>query len=50
MPEVNWIAIALCGVSSLVIGGLWYSPALFARQWQAPPGFLRSRRKAATWP
>ena len=38
MPEVNWIAVALCGVSSLVIGGLWYSPVLFARHWQSAAG------------
>lgn len=38
MPEVNWIAVALCGVSSLVLGGLWYSPALFARSWQTAAG------------
>ena len=38
MPEVNWIAVALCAVSSLVIRGLWYSPALFARQWQSAAG------------
>ena len=38
MPEVNWLAVLLCGVSSLVLGGLWYSPALFARQWQAAAG------------
>lgn len=38
MPEVNWIAVALCAVSSLVLGGLWYSPALFARAWQSAAG------------
>ena len=38
MPEVNWIAVALCGVSSLVLGGLWYSPAPFARSWQTAAG------------
>jgi hypothetical protein len=38
MPEVNWIAVALCGVSSLVLGGLWYSPAMFARSWQTAAG------------
>ena len=38
MPEVNWIAVVLCAVSSLVIGGLWYSPMLFARQWQTAAG------------
>ncbi len=38
MPEVNWIAVALCGVSSLVLGGLWYSPVLFGRAWQQAAG------------
>jgi hypothetical protein len=38
MPEVNWIAVALCAVSSLVLGAIWYSPALFARQWQTAAG------------
>ena len=38
MPEINWIAVALCAVSSLVIGGLWYSPALFAKSWQQGAG------------
>ena len=34
MPDVNWIAVLLCGVSSMVLGGLWYSPLLFGRVWQ----------------
>ena len=38
MPEVNWIAVALCAVSSLVLGGLWYSPMLFAKAWQGSAG------------
>lgn len=38
MPEVNWIAVGLCAVSSLVLGAIWYSPALFARQWQIAAG------------
>ena len=38
MPEVSWIAVLACGVASLVLGGLWYSPPLFARQWQTAAG------------
>ena len=38
MPEVNWIAVGMCAVSSLVLGAIWYSPALFARQWQTAAG------------
>lgn len=28
------IAVLLCAVSTFVLGGLWYSPVLFARSWQ----------------
>jgi len=38
MPSVNLIAVLLCGVSSLVLGALWYSPALFAKTWQRAAG------------
>ena len=38
MPDINWIAVLLCGVSSLVLGGIWYSPALFAKSWQRLAG------------
>jgi hypothetical protein len=34
MLDVNWIAILLCGISSMVLGGIWYSPILFAGRWQ----------------
>jgi hypothetical protein len=46
MPEMNWIAIALCAVSSLVIGGLWYSPVLFARQWQSAAGLSEEQAQS----
>lgn len=38
MPDVNWIAVLLCAVSSLVLGGLWSSPAMFAKRWQRLAG------------
>jgi len=38
MPDVNWIAVLLCALSSLVLGALWYSPLLFARAWQRGAG------------
>ena len=43
MPQVNLIAVLLCGVASLVLGGLWYSPALFANAWQAKSGNMAIR-------
>lgn len=38
MADVNWIAVGLCGVSSLVLGGIWYSPLLFAKRWRRAAG------------
>ena len=46
MPEVNWIAVALCAVSSLVLDGLWYSPVLFASPWQAAAGLSDEAAKS----
>ena len=38
MPEVNLWGVLAAGVGSLVIGGLWYSPLLFAKPWQREAG------------
>ncbi len=31
--DVNWIAIIVATIVSMVIGAIWYSPALFAKAW-----------------
>ncbi|MGW9414475.1 DUF1761 domain-containing protein [Arthrobacter cupressi] len=31
--HINWLAVLLAFVSSLVIGFLWYMPAVFGRKW-----------------
>jgi hypothetical protein len=33
MSLVNWWAVVAAGVSSFVLGGVWYSPALFGNAW-----------------
>jgi len=38
MPAVNWLAVIAAAVSMFAIGGLWYSPILFAKRWQAAAG------------
>ncbi|MFL6722443.1 MAG: DUF1761 domain-containing protein [Sphingomonas sp.] len=38
MPHVNLLAVLICAISSLVLGGIWYSPALFAKPWQRAAG------------
>jgi hypothetical protein len=45
MPEVNWIAIAIAAVASFVLGGLWYSPALFGKAWQREIGLTDEQLK-----
>lgn len=46
MPQVNLFAVLLCGVSSLVLGGIWYSPLLFARRWQAAAALSDEQAKS----
>lgn len=33
MPHINWFAVLAAAISTFVLGGLWYSPALFGRAW-----------------
>lgn len=35
---INHIAVGICAFLSLVIGGLWWSPLLFAKAWQKEVG------------
>lgn len=46
MPEVNLLAVLACGVSSLVLGGIWYSPMLFAGPWQRAAGLSDEQAKS----
>lgn len=39
MPTINYLAVVVSAVAVFVIGMLWYSPALFARQWVAAQGY-----------
>jgi hypothetical protein len=35
MQPHNWLALVLAAVVAFMLGGLWYSPVLFAKQWMA---------------
>jgi hypothetical protein len=35
MPHINWLAVLAAAVSTFVLGGLWYSKALFGRAWMS---------------
>ncbi len=48
MPPVDWIASLIAAVSAFVLGGLWYSPLLFARPWQRETGLSDEQLEAAS--
>lgn len=33
MDTINWLAILVAGISSFMLGGVWYSPALLGNAW-----------------
>ena len=37
-PYINPLAVFVCALLSLLIGGLWYSPLLFFKAWQRQTG------------
>ena len=43
---INHLAVFVCAVASLVIGGLWWSPLLFAKPWQAANGLTDEQLKS----
>ncbi|MEZ5463549.1 DUF1761 domain-containing protein [Dokdonella sp.] len=50
MPEFNIWAVIAAAVSAFVIGGLWYSPALFGKVWQREAGISDEKLKSANMP
>jgi hypothetical protein len=43
LSKVNYIAVLAAAVSSFLIGGLWYSPVLFARAWMREAGLAEEK-------
>jgi hypothetical protein len=40
LAALNWLAILAATAVLYVLGGLWYSPALFGSRWRAGVGFV----------
>jgi hypothetical protein len=38
MPNVDLLGVFLCGIASMILGALWYSPMLFGKAWQRGVG------------
>lgn len=47
MPQVhiNYLAVVVAAVAAFAIGGLWYSPLLFAKQWVKAHGYTDEQVK-----
>src|SRR5262245_35435771 len=41
--QINWLAVLVAAISTFLVGGLWYSPALFGRIWQRANGFTEEQ-------
>jgi len=39
MHSLNWLAILVAAISTMVVGFLWYSPVLFAKPWMKEMGY-----------
>ena len=54
LPAINWLAVLVSGIVIFMLGGLWYSPVLFAKPWIALMGRteeeLRARAKSGSMP
>jgi hypothetical protein len=48
MPHVNYIAVVVAAVAIFILGGLWYSPVLFAKRWVKLIGKTEEEMKAAS--
>lgn len=50
LSNVNWLAVFLAALATFFIGGLWYSPLLFAKSWMKENGFRDEELKTGRSP
>jgi hypothetical protein len=43
--NLNWFAVSVAAVSAFILGGLWYSPLLFAKRWMKETGITEESTK-----
>ncbi|MDX1502038.1 MAG: DUF1761 domain-containing protein [Thermoanaerobaculia bacterium] len=46
--DINWWAVLSAAVANFVIGGIWYSPALFGKIWMRANGFTEADLKGGS--
>lgn len=48
LPQLNYLAVLVAGIVIFLLGGLWYSPILFAKKWIALQGRTEEQLRAGT--
>ena len=48
--EINFVAVLICAALIFGLGGLWYSPVLFAKQWMSVIGKTEEELKKGSRP
>ena len=46
MPQLNYLSVFVAGLVIFLLGGLWYSPILFAKRWIALQGRTEEQMRA----
>ncbi|MBH0008977.1 DUF1761 domain-containing protein [Salinibacterium sp. SWN1162] len=46
VPEINYIAVILATLSSMIVGTIWYSPRVFGNYWMKAAGITPSGNAA----
>ncbi|MGN8071954.1 DUF1761 domain-containing protein [Mucilaginibacter sp. 22184] len=47
ISHINLLAVVVAGISAFLVGGIWYSPLLFANPWMADNKFTTDEVKAS---
>jgi hypothetical protein len=50
MTTINWLAVVAAAISAFLLGGLWYSPLLFAKPWMAASGMTEEKARSSSMP
>lgn len=50
VPEINWIAVVVATISTMVVGSIWYTPKVFGNYWMRLAKVTPGEGKSAVIP
>lgn len=50
VPDINWLAVILATVSTMVVGSIWYTPKVFGNYWMRVAKVNPGEAKSAVAP